>query len=207
METLPEAVYKPPAGRGDIAAATDEGFKVIGLIDGVFYQRNAVAHREILYAIERGVTVIGGSSMGAIRASEMDSYGMVGVGAVYEWYKEGKINSDDEVALIFHPETLIQISEPLVNIRATLDMLVQAGDVTPDECVLFIKAASGTPFQFRNPMRIGQRALQLGVEPVRCKKIMALLKEKRVDQKRIDALEVLKRISSTLKRFETADRE
>ncbi len=202
---LPEAIFRPPAGRGDLVAATDEGFKVIGLIDGVFYQRNAVAHREILYAVERGVKVIGGSSMGAIRASEMDSYGMVGVGAVYKWYKEGKINSDDEVALVFHPETLSQISEPLVNIRATLDSLTFSGEVAPDENAIFIKAASETPFQFRNPLRIGQRALQLGVKPDRCRKIVALLKERRVDQKRIDAIDVLKEIECTIKSGKTTE--
>jgi len=58
IKVLPSATFLPPAGRGDIVSATDGGFEIIGLIDGVFYQRNAVAHREIKYAIERGVVVV-----------------------------------------------------------------------------------------------------------------------------------------------------
>jgi len=196
IRVLPSATFRPPAGRGDIVSATDEGFEIIGLIDGVFYQRNAVAHREIKYAIERGVVVVGGSSMGALRAAEMDAYGMVGVGKIYRWYKDGKISSDDEVALVFHPETLAPISEPMVNIRATLEGLANSGEITPEEEEYFLKAASETPFQFRNPMRICQRALHTGMPPDRCRTIASLMIEKHVDQKRIDAMEVLKDVSA-----------
>ncbi len=197
-KVLPDATFRPPAGRGDIVAATDEGFEIIGLIDGVFYQRNAVAHREILYAIERGVRVIGGSSMGALRASEMDSCGMVGVGKIYKWYKEGKIISDDEVALVFHPETLAPISEPMVNIRATLDSLADAGEISAEENESFVKSASETPFQFRNPLRISQRAMRLGVPPERSRMIASLLKERGIDQKRIDAMELLREVRALM---------
>ena len=58
------AEYRPPAKRGDITAAADEGAEIIVLIDGVFHQDNAVAHREILYAIrKKGVIVIGSSAI------------------------------------------------------------------------------------------------------------------------------------------------
>jgi len=56
---LLDAVYRPPASRGDIFNAVREGVKIIGLIDGVFFQNCAIAHREILYAqlrIERYCT-------------------------------------------------------------------------------------------------------------------------------------------------------
>jgi hypothetical protein len=46
--------------------------------------RAAVGHREIISALKAGVCVVGGSSMGALRASELDSYGMIGVGRIYE---------------------------------------------------------------------------------------------------------------------------
>jgi hypothetical protein len=84
-----DAEYKPPAARGDIFMAVKEGARIIGLIDGVFFQACAIAHREILYALENGVKVIGASSMGALRASELDLYGMEGVGTIYTQYKNG----------------------------------------------------------------------------------------------------------------------
>ena len=119
-ETILSAEYRPPAKRGDLIAAAGGGATIIGLIDGVFHQESAVAHREILAAIQHGVTVIGASSMGALRAAEMDTLGMVGIGEIYRMYKSGELESDDEVALVFDPESGIALSEPLINIRFTL---------------------------------------------------------------------------------------
>jgi hypothetical protein len=189
-----EAEYRPPAGRGDIAAAADQGFKFIGLIDGVFYQRAAVAPREIIYAMEGGATVVGGSSMGALRAAELDSCGMIGVGKIYEWYKQGTITSDDEVALAFHPETYQPLSEPLVNVRATLGLLYEEKLISGDEIKLLLEAAKKTAFQLRNHMRIVQESILLGLERKRASTILGLMESRRVDQKRIDALAVLGRL-------------
>jgi len=192
---LASAEYRPPAGRGDIAAVVGKGFSAIGLIDGVFYQRAAVAPREILYAIENGITVVGGSSMGAIRASELDSCGMLGVGRIYGWYKDGTINSDDEVALIFNPETFQPISEPLVNIRSTIELLLGEEKISDGEGGLLLDAAKKTPFQLRNYMRVVQGAMNMGLEKARAATILSMMKEERVDQKRLDAVEVLGKLN------------
>lgn len=193
---LPMADYKPPAGRGDIAAVVGMGFDAIGLIDGVFYQRPAVAPRELLLALDQGMKVLGGSSMGALRAAELDAYGMMGVGKIYSWYKEGKINSDDEVALVFHPETFEALSEPLVNIRATLEALLDRGKITQDEAGTIITAAKDTPFQLRNSMRILQAAMNRGLDRSRGAFILSAFRDSRVDQKKLDAQELLVKLNS-----------
>jgi hypothetical protein len=95
------------------------------LIDGVFYNRAAVSHREIINAVQSGVTVVGGSSMGALRASELDGFGMIGVGKIYTCFKQGRIEADDEVAVAYNPVTLAPVSDPLVNIRFALHSLVE----------------------------------------------------------------------------------
>ena len=119
-EKILSAAYRPPAKRGDLLAAVGDGATIIGLIDGVFHQESAVAHREILAAIKNGVKVIGASSMGALRAAEMDTLGMIGIGEIYRMYKTGELESDDEVALVFDPSSGLALSEPLINIRFTL---------------------------------------------------------------------------------------
>ena len=43
--------------------------------------------------------------------------GMQGVGQIFQWYRSGKIEAEDEVALVFDPKTFKPISEPLVNMR------------------------------------------------------------------------------------------
>ena len=54
-----EVIYKRPIKRGDIGLAINEHPDIIGIIDGVFHQNSAVAHREILKAIDEGITVVG----------------------------------------------------------------------------------------------------------------------------------------------------
>ncbi len=122
----------PPAVRGDISKAAKAGATIIGLIDGVFYDRAAVSHREIIGVMQSGVTVVGGSSMGALRASELDSFGMIGVGKIYKCFKEGVIEADDEVAVAYNPVTFAPVSDPLVNIRASLHSLLKASIVNND---------------------------------------------------------------------------
>jgi len=121
-----------PAVRGDISRAATAGASLIGLVDGVFYDRAAVSHREIIDAVRSGVTVVGGSSMGALRASELDGFGMIGVGKIYACFKQGLIEADDEVAVAYNPVTFAPVSDPLVNIRFALHLLVQTRVIDTD---------------------------------------------------------------------------
>ncbi len=137
-EEILTAEYRPPAKRGDLLAAVQEGATIIGLIDGVFHQESAVAHREILTAVKKGVRVVGASSMGALRAAEMDTLGMVGIGEIYRMYTSGELESDDEVALVFDPSSGLALSEPLINIRFTLKRAIEEGiiDTTDHDALL-----------------------------------------------------------------------
>ena len=110
-----EVIYKRPIKRGDLAEALKENPDIIGIIDGVFHQNSAVGHKEILNIINSGVEVYGASSMGALRASELDSLGMTGIGYVYEQYASGAVTSDDDVAVMLDSESLEALSEPLIN--------------------------------------------------------------------------------------------
>jgi hypothetical protein len=124
-----DADYLPPVKRGDLGHL--EGVKVVGIIDGVFLQSCSVGHREILSLLNRGVKIIGGGSMGALRAAEMQHYGMVGVGRIFEMYSKGEVEGDDEVALVFDPESMEPLSEPMVNIRCFLSEAVKAHMISP----------------------------------------------------------------------------
>ncbi|MFH0903786.1 MAG: TfuA-related McrA-glycine thioamidation protein, partial [Methanobacteriota archaeon] len=121
------ADYRPPVKRNDIKKLMRNPPDIIGIIDGVFFDSAAVAHREIMEAIRSDIIVVGGASMGALRASELDSYGMMGVGRIYEMYRSGILESDDEVAVTFDVDTMEALSVPLVNIRATLGSVVESG--------------------------------------------------------------------------------
>lgn len=109
--TLPEAhewgskelSVRPPARQGDVIDAVFDGATLIGLIDGVFEIGPSVWHKEILYALEHGVRVVGAASFGALRAAELHPFGMVGIGSIYERYRSGEIIRDDAVMISHAP--------------------------------------------------------------------------------------------------------
>src|SRR5699024_12171240 len=89
-----------PARLGSVWHAVQRGHRRIAVVDGVFGNQPAVWHKEILFALAQGCTVIGAASMGALRAVELAPYGMIGVGAIYRLYRRGAIVDDAEVALL-----------------------------------------------------------------------------------------------------------
>ncbi len=137
--------FLPPAAQGDIFRSTRSRPSAIVLIDGYFNEVPAPWHKEILWALHSGIPVIGASSMGALRAAELDRYGMIGIGAIYRNYAAGRLVADDEVVLL-HGDAesgYMKFSEPLVDIRATLaaarDSDILAGD-SHDEMLAIARA-------------------------------------------------------------------
>jgi hypothetical protein len=193
-EAILPAEYRPPAKRGDLLRAAEEGAAIIGLIDGVFHQESAVAHREILAAIKKGVRVVGSSSMGALRAAEMDTLGMTGIGEIYRMYKSGELVSDDEVALVFDPETGFSLSEPLVNIRFTLREAEHQGVISPQDHAALLAAARSVFYPQRTYGRIVDTAGDSLSQKAK-EQFPDYVKLHAVDRKREDAQEALRYIA------------
>lgn len=109
--------------RGDlISLINNQKILEVIIIDGVFGQQSSITHKEILYALYKGVKIIGLSSMGALRASELYEFGMIGYGEIFELYKTGQIDADDEVAVSsIKKNNNCYVSIPLINIRKTVD--------------------------------------------------------------------------------------
>jgi hypothetical protein len=128
LSRFPQIFFLPPAAQGDIFRACRSKPKVIGLIDGYFDGVPSVWHKEILWALSQGIAVFGSASMGALRAAELDSFGMKGVGKIYRWYRDGVLEDDDEVALLHGPEEtqFCPLSEAMVNVRATCEAALGA---------------------------------------------------------------------------------
>ncbi len=145
-----EVIYKRPIKRGDLGRDIKENPDIIGIIDGVFHQNSAVGHKEILNVIKSGIIVFGASSMGALRASELDTLGMIGIGYVYEQYASGKIDSDDDVAVMLDSETLQALSEPLINMRYVFENAEEKNILTEKEKNELLSIAKRTYYPKRN---------------------------------------------------------
>jgi TfuA protein len=192
-----DADFRPPAARGDFTQAVSDGAGVIGLIDGVFFQESSVGHREILAALSAGVRVVGASSMGALRAAELHSLGMEGVGEVFRMYRDGLLVSDDEVALAFDPESCLPLSEPLVNIRATLARALDEGIIDPAAGEALLYAAKALYYPDRTYPRLAREA-KGSVDEGTLARFGRWVERGAVDLKRKDAIEALERIREIL---------
>lgn len=117
---FPVADYRPPVCRGDLPSACEEKPSIIGIIDGALFQSLTASPKEILRAIAQGITVMGSSGTGALRAVELYRYGMVGIGTVFRWYQTELLQNDDAVAVLYDQKSYQRLSESLVNIMYTL---------------------------------------------------------------------------------------
>lgn len=188
--TIIDADFRPPVRRGDVLKAINDGAEIIGIIDGVFHQSPAVAHKEIMKAMDLGVTVVGGCSMGALRASELDDLGMIGVGEIYRMYRNGTITSDDDVAVAFDPDTRTTIGEALVNIEYKLGRAMENEFISEEEKEEIIKIAKELYYPQRSYANIFSK---VEMEDERKSRLIDfIVKEK--DLKYLDAVAVLERI-------------
>jgi hypothetical protein len=146
-----EVTVLPPVEQGDMLRLAAELPDVIGIVDGTFFHAPAVLHREILFALEQGVRVLGAASIGALRAAELDRFGMEGIGAVYRAYRTGTLESDDEVAVLHGSatEAYRPLTEALVTIRYNLRLARRRGVISPNAAAAALRAARRLHFTRR----------------------------------------------------------
>jgi TfuA protein len=188
---LLSARFLPPVKRGDLARIESCGPVVI--IDGEFGQNLSVSPKEILRLLERGTMVIGAASMGAIRAVELEPFGMRGIGWVFEAYRTGVVYADDEVALTFSPEEHMPISIPLINVRYWLAKLRESRAIEEYEQVEALAVAKSIFFADRTKSALLKAlSIYFGAD-----RLAQLLESSSgiTDIKRIDAEKALRYVS------------
>ncbi len=195
-----DAVYLPPVAQGDVYRVARLRPKVIGLIDGYFDTMPSVWHKEILWAMREGIHVFGAASMGALRAAELAAFGMEGVGQIYEAYRRGELEDDDEVAVAHAPAEhgYRALSMALVNLRATLAAAEAAHVIRPATRAALIQMAKELFYTERTYPRLFDEAATKGVDRAELEALKAWLPRGEVDQKREDARAMLQVIRERL---------
>ncbi len=189
---FPGVDWRPPAQAGDVLrlAAGNTANLRLCLIDGYFDHRPAVRHKELLLLLAKGARIFGAASIGALRAAEMDGFGLVGVGAIYAAYARGSLTGDDEVALIHAgaERDWRPLSVPLVDVRATLCAARRAGVVDRGEARALLRAAAVIHYVDRQWPSVCEALEGAG----RRAAFAAWLEAGAVSQKRADALACLR---------------
>jgi len=152
LSAMTDARILGPIKRGDLERFSDIDTFVI--IDGEFGQNLSVSPKEILPLLEHGRSVIGASSMGALRASELDGDGMMGIGWVYDRFARAAVRRDDEVALTYSPIDFKATTVPLVNIEYWLELLVGRNRISARERARISRASRAIFFAERTEGRV-----------------------------------------------------
>jgi hypothetical protein len=192
-----DAEFLPPVQLGDVWRISQERPPAIGVVDGYFHHVPAVWHKEILFALALGIPVYGAASMGALRAAELAPFGMIPVGEIAAAYLSGELTSDDEVALVHAPreDGYRPLSEPLVNVRATVAAAIAQGVLSPAAGELVVGTAQSSFYPDRRWEHLFRT---VPCQPDALDGLRAWLPQGRVDQKRLDAVVMLERMREDL---------
>ena len=156
-----DADYRPPAKKGDfLRLAVDPNIKIVGFVDGVFLQDYPPTPIEVYQLVRKeGMILAGAASLGALRAVELEKFGMIGIGRIFQLFKAGKINADDEVAVTFVPEGNYQLqSEAMIDIRYNLFLAHKKGIISRQAKKMLAKVAKEIYFPYRTYPNIIQEA-------------------------------------------------
>lgn len=148
-----EADYRPPAKKGDLLRLADltKDIAMVGLVDGFFLQDYPPTPIEVYQlATKKNILLVGAASLGALRAVELEKFGMIGIGKIFELYKTGKIDGDDEVAVTFEEGRHTLQSEAMIDIRFNLFIARRKGIIDESTKRQITKVAKNVYFPFRN---------------------------------------------------------
>jgi hypothetical protein len=191
-----DATYLPPVAIGDVYRLWGRRPRVVGIVDGARERVPAVLHKEIMWVMERGVHVFGSADIGALRAVELDMFGMQGVGRIFQDFKDGTLAADDEVAVAYErgPDGYRAISEAMVNIRASLLAARQEKIISVDTCQLLTTIARDFFYSDRNWPGLLIAGKGNGIGPGELDALDRWLPGNKRDQKADDAIAMLRKV-------------
>lgn len=188
----------PPVAAGDLLRLPLAEGDIVGIVDGYFHQVRSVRHKEILSLLARGIVVLGAASIGALRAAELERFGMRGVGEIFADYRDGRLEADDEVALMHGSAEsgYFPMSEPLVNIRATLALAEHGQICDSGTASRIVSELAARPFHQRSYAEVVLAARMIGLDAVDADRLGAFCAANGVNRKRGDALKLMTLVSS-----------
>ncbi|MDI1229132.1 MAG: TfuA-like protein [bacterium] len=191
-----------PVSEGDVARLVPAAPAIIAIIDGFYETVPAVWHKEILFAMKEGIHVLGAASMGALRAAELASFGMEGVGEIYRDYAGGVLEDDDEVAVVHAPAEVkyAAMSDAMLNIRRTVAAAQSTGIITPENAALLLRIGKSLFYKNRNYQAILDTAFRQGVDDHQLMAFKTFIATHRIDQKRLDGLALVDIVLARLNR-------
>lgn len=199
-----EADYRKPAKKGDLLQLIFNETKIVGLIDGYFLQDYPPTPIEVYNLVKKKETkVYGSSSLGALRAVELSKYGMIGVGKIFNLFRNGILDSDDEVAVTFTDYSDYK-SEALIDIRYNLFLAQKMKVIDKEVKRIILRVSKQTYFPYRTYTDILDKCKQKYPHyRLQIEKFGEYIQSNRKSLKEDDAVLLLKRIRSMMNSIST----
>lgn len=180
---------RPPARRGDLEALAGESRPAtVVLVDGLFGGAMAVTPTECRHLLDAGWRVLGASSMGALRASELWSLGMIGVGDIYTLFRLGVLRSDADVAVAYDPDGFSELTISLVYVRSVLSAMERRQELSALQARKFLARARAVYWCDRTWERLGREWRDGNLNARALARAIELIRDPRLDPKKTDAV-------------------
>jgi hypothetical protein len=132
-EAFPAAEFAYLAKRNTLYKDIKDGVHIVGILDGEYVNGLSVSPTEIMDALRCGLKVYGAAGIGALRAAELNAFGMKGCGRIYEYIKSSNYFADDHIGQNYWNAEISTDAVPFLDIKLSLDELVSQKKVTPKE--------------------------------------------------------------------------
>jgi TfuA protein len=215
-----QADYRAPAKKGDLIMLLTSTFSnsrevpnltnFVGLVDGLFLQDYPPTPIEVYQLLSnKNFHVVGGASIGALRAIELEKFGMVGIGKIFELFRNGATDADDEVAVTFQQEAGGDIqSEAMIDIRFNLFVAYRKKIITERVKRAIAKTAKSIYFPYRNYTHIlEQTRLKFPELSTQLDSYSAYINENRLSLKEQDAIKVVEYIRDAYEKDQGRSKE
>jgi hypothetical protein len=135
--------------------------------------------------------------MGALRAAELAAFGMEGVGRIFEAFRSGELEDDDEVAVAHGPASAgwRVLSDAMVNIRRGLRLATERSIIAPQTGAALAAAAKRMFYPDRTWAAVCEEGARLGLPTAELASLRSFADRERPDQKRADARALLSHLA------------
>ena len=195
---FPDAETCGPIKRSDLIGDIKRQVHVVGIVDGEFLQSRAVSPTDIMDALRCGLKVYGSSSMGAIRAAELDSYGMIGCGKIYEFIKRTPYFKDDHLGLVFY-KGYSAFNYAYLDFVFGLEQLCSDGEISTGDLRTLIRYYKKLHFSERNMHTLKMRISNESSHPANMVKLLDKITKKIKSTKTADGIVLLKKIKNDIR--------
>lgn len=172
-----DADYRGPVVQGDLDAIASPAQVII--IDGILDSDQRLPRAEVVRALDRGLVIHGGSSLGAVLAVELEHKGLRGYGRIYEVLRGLDTDLVNLIMALYTADQLRPLTTPLINaVVCCWEQGIGSGKLDA-----VVHELSRIPLDARNWERIEDAAAHAGMKLPATARLM--------DVKREDAVHLL----------------